>query len=431
MRGAVATVATVATIALLGGASPALALTPRAAATVITVPGNAPTIQRAVDEAKPGTLVLVAPGVHQESVTVSRAHPDLVIRGLDRSGTVVDCGFASDPHHRNGFHVLADGVAIENLTVRDCVGNAYFWEGVRGYRGSYLTAVRTGDYGLYAFGSTRGTWDRDFAEGSPDAGFYIGQCNPCHAVIDGVESAWNGLGYSGTNSGGDLLIVRSRFHDNRAGIVPNSGSDEADAPERNTTIAGNSVSANANEATAAIDTASVATGSGILLAGGNDNLVERNLVTNQSLAGIAVVPLPEQLLNPGPHATNFDARRNRIVDNVVHTGSTDLALVSTLTSPTDTGGNCFARNQHATSIPADLEQAAPCSGAPGAAFQTDLARLAALLLATHPPAPSYRDVALPPVPPQPGMANPRRAPARPATGEPARVRLAAVSAPTG
>ncbi len=423
-----------AAIALLGGVTPALAAPRVVPPAVITVPGNAPTIQRAVDEAKAGTLILVSPGVHQESVTVSRAHPDLVIRGLDRQTTIVDCGFAADPGHRNGFHVLADGVAIENLTVRDCTGNAFYWEGVRGYRGSYLTAVRTGDYGLYAFGSTRGTWDHDFAEGSPDAGFYIGQCNPCHAVIEDVESTWNGLGYSGTNSGGDLLIVRSRFHDNRAGIVPNSESDEGDAPERNTTIVGNAVYANGNEASAAIDIASVATGSGILLAGGNDNLVERNLVYSQTLAGIAVVPLPEQLLNPGPHATNFDARRNRVVDNVVRAGSTDLALVSTLTSPSDAGGNCFARNQHATSIPADLEQAAPCTGPPKAPFQTDLARLAALLLASHPEAPSYRDVALPPPPPLPAMPNPRRAAARPATREPAPVSLAAVglpAAPTG
>ena len=44
-----------------------------------------------------------------------------------------------------------------------------------------------------------------YASGSPDAGFYIGQCYPCNAVIDDVISEYNGLGYSGTNSGGDLV----------------------------------------------------------------------------------------------------------------------------------------------------------------------------------------------------------------------------------
>ena len=41
-----------------------------------------------------------------------------------------------------------------------------------------------------------------------------------------ILSEHNGLGYSGTNSGGDMYIVNSTFAHNRAGIVPNSGSYE-------------------------------------------------------------------------------------------------------------------------------------------------------------------------------------------------------------
>ena len=82
---------------------------------VIAVPGDAPSIQAAVNEAKPGTLILVAPGSYA-AVTVPRARHDLVIRGEDRATTIVDCGFAADGDHLNGFKVLADGVAIENLT---------------------------------------------------------------------------------------------------------------------------------------------------------------------------------------------------------------------------------------------------------------------------------------------------------------------------
>jgi hypothetical protein len=397
---------------------------------VITVPGGAPTIQAAVSSAKPGTLILVAPGVHHEAVTVGRGHPDLVIRGVDRSASIVDCGFDEDPNHSDGFKVLADGVAIENLTIRDCASNAVLWQDVTGYRGSYLTAVRTGDYGIYAFNSTHGTWDHDFAMGSPDAGFYIGQCYPCHAVITDVESQWNGLGYSGTNSGGDLTIVRSRFHDNRSGIVPNSGSEEQNPPERATTIVGNAVYANHNEQTAAIDIAATATGTGILLAGGDGNLVARNLVYDHALAGIGVVPLPEQLVSPSSHARNFDARQNRVVGNVVRSSNLDLVLISTISSATDPGGNCFSGNRHGTSLPADLEQVAPCTGRPTGTFQADLSRFATLILATHPTPPDYRAVGLPPVPNQPGLPDARHAPARPATHEPSGpVNVAGVGVP--
>ena len=385
---------------------------------VITVPGGAATIQGAVNAAKPGTLILVAPGVHREAVTVGREHRDLVIRGVDRTASIVDCGFDEDPNRSDGFKVLADGVAIENLTIRDCTSNAVLWQDVTGYRGSYLNAERTGDYGLYAFNSTHGTWDHDFAMGSPDAGFYIGQCDPCHAVITDVESQWNGLGYSGTNSGGDLVIVRSRFHDNRSGIVPNSGSEEKNPPQRATTIVGNVVYANHNEQTAAIDIAATATGTGILLAGGDGNLVARNLVYDHTLAGIGVVPLPEQLISPSPHAQNFDARQNRVIGNVVRSSNFDLVLISTINSATDAGGNCFSANRHGTSLPADLEQVAPCTGRATGAFQADLSRFASLILASHATPPGYQTVNLPPVPTLPNLPNARHAPARPATHEP-------------
>ena len=424
--------AVLATATLLAAGTPAVAraAAPTSRPGVIQVPSGAPTIQRAVDAAKPGTLILLAPGVYHEAVTVGRAHRDIVIRGEDRARTVVDCGFAADLNHRDGFKVLADGVAIENLTAQNCTGNGFLWQGVRGYRGSYLTAIRNGDYGVYAFASTRGVWDHDFAMGSPDAGFYIGQCYPCHAVITDVDSEWNGLGYSGTNSGGDLLIVRSRFHDNRSGVVPNSGSGEANPPERATTIVGNAVYSNSNRATAAIDIAAVATGTGILLAGGDDNLVERNLVYHHDLAGISVVPLPEQVLQPGPKAQNFDAHRNRVIGNVVRTSNFDLVLVSTINSATDAGANCFSGNAHATSIPSDLEQVAPCAGPASGQFQTDLGRFAALLSSSTATPPDFRAVSLPSPPLLPNLANPRHAPVRPATNEPSlRVALSQVAVP--
>ena len=54
------------------------------------------------------------------------------------------------------FVVGADGVAVENLTARNFTENGFFWNGVLGYRGSYLTAYRNGDYGVYAYDSQYG-----------------------------------------------------------------------------------------------------------------------------------------------------------------------------------------------------------------------------------------------------------------------------------
>src|SRR5918997_1804859 len=216
----------------------------------LRVPEDHDTLQAAVDAAAPGDLILVGPGTYEEAVTVET--DELTIRGLDRNEVILDGGFELD----NGIRVVgANGVAIENMTARNYTNNGFFWTGVEGYRGSYLTTYRIGDYGVYAFESTQGLLEHSYASGSPDAGFYIGGCYPCDAVIDDVVAEINGLGYSGTNSGGNLLIVNSTFRDNRAGIVPNSGTYEPCYPERETTIVGNIVHSNNNTETPAIDVA--------------------------------------------------------------------------------------------------------------------------------------------------------------------------------
>ncbi len=253
------------------------------APSTLRVPDDHATIQEAVDAAEPGDLVLIAPGVYEEAVDVST--DDLTLRGLDRDEVVLEGNFELE----NGVRILeADGVVVENMTAQNYTGNGFFWTGVDGYRGSYLTAIRNGDYGLYAFGSVNGVFEHSYGSGSPDAGVYIGQCYPCNAVIDDFTAEWNGFGYSGTNSGGNLVIVNSVFRENRAGIVPNSGSYEGCYPQRETTIVGNLVHDNGNPDTDAIDAALLGAGNGILVTGGIDNVIERNRVENHDVTGIAV-----------------------------------------------------------------------------------------------------------------------------------------------
>ena len=109
-------------------AGPALRPVKRASGTVRRVPEDHDTIQAAVDAAGPGDLVLVGPGTYREEVKV--AVPSVTIRGRDRDRVVVDGEF----RRPNGISVTADGVAVENLTVRNALINGLFWTGVRGSR---------------------------------------------------------------------------------------------------------------------------------------------------------------------------------------------------------------------------------------------------------------------------------------------------------
>ncbi|CAN5786967.1 hypothetical protein BH23ACT10_BH23ACT10_18580 [soil metagenome] len=85
------------------------------------VPDDHRTIQAAVDAAEPGDLVLVGPGVYREQVKIDT--PSLVLRGTDRNEVIIDGEFARP----NGVSITADGVAVENLTVRNARLNGLFW----------------------------------------------------------------------------------------------------------------------------------------------------------------------------------------------------------------------------------------------------------------------------------------------------------------
>ena len=272
----------------------------------LDVPDDYATIQAAVDAAAEGAMVLIQPGVYHEAVVVNS--PNIVIRGTDRNTTILDGDLSFD----NGFHVFADGVAIENMTARRYATNGFFWDGVTGYRGSYLTAYNNGDYGIYTFASVSGQFDHSYASGSPDSSFYIGQCRPCKAVITDVTAEYSELGYSGTN-GSDVTIVNSVFRKNRIGIVPNSQDVEELPPvKRRTRSSATSCTGTTTCEAATADNPlyDALVGSGIAMTGTVDSLVARNRVYDHAWFGIVLAPFPSD-------PNFYKVETTKVVDNVV------------------------------------------------------------------------------------------------------------------
>ena len=319
------------------------------------VPEEHPTIQNAVDAADPGDLVLIAPApetpehlaadgryVYKEQVDIST--PYLTVRGTDRNAVIID-----GEHERGiGINVVAaDGVAVENLTVRNTTGNGIYWTAVRGFRGSYLTAINNAIYGIYAFDSSDGLFEHSYASGSKDAGFYVGQCDPCDAVLTEVIAERNGMGYSGTNAS-EVFIVDSVWRHNVSGIVPNTLDSQRLPPFGRVTIAGNLIHDNDSREAPALSLQWSAFGNGVLLTGGMDTLVTRNRIVNHDRSGVTV----------GPNLSrNFwMSGGNVVTDNVIEgSGYADLVLAGPALT-----GNCFGGNTPARTVPAALETIAGC-----------------------------------------------------------------------
>lgn len=384
----------------------------------LKVPDDYATIQEAVDAAEPGDLVLISEGTYPGGINVETEN--VVIRGVDRNAVIIDGEFEAE----NGFRVFSDGVAVENLTVRNNLKNGVFFTGeysddtsknkiLTGYRASYITAYNNGLYGVYAFNATTGQFDNSYGSGHPDSAFYIGQCNPCDAVITDVEAELNMLGYSGTNSTG-VTIVNSTWHDNRSGIDPNSLNSEKLAPNSGTLIVGNLVYDNNSAEAPANEGLSQAFANGIVLGGTSNNIVERNLITGNQLGGVVVTDLPD----------GFKPEGNEVRDNVFADNKYDLIYL-TVNFASTLFGNCFEGNEIAASFPEGLQEKAPCGGP-----DVDLGDLSAIVneLPTSPPDADWKKVRAPGD--QENMPDAETAPPRPATDVPMKIDVDAIEVPT-
>lgn len=326
------------------------------------VPKDYKTIQAAVDHAKPGSTVVIAPGIYHEAVNVQTNN--LIVRGVDRYTTVLNGG----DRKANGF--LVDGVnsvTISNLTVRNYTGNGVFFNNSVNYEANHIDAIKDRTYGLYAYNSYRGVFAHDFAYGSGDSGFYIGSCLGCGAVIEHVTASTNFLGYSGTNATG-VVIRDSVWMHNGAGIAPNTLPNEDYAPNRGTTIVNNIVMNNNYDSIPAAGISEqfgIPYGTGIWLIGVDNNIVQNNTIANHDRYGVLITESIE------PHSIPMN---NRVKGNTIRkSGKYALAWTG------EGMNNCFSNNHfsgptgppRAQTIYSCLNR--PFAGAPFPPVQEDVA----------------------------------------------------------
>lgn len=362
----------------------------------IRVPADQPSIQKAVDAASVGDTVLIAPGTYREAVEVDT--DGITIRGANRNTVILDGG----DQLGDGISVDANDVAVENLTVRGYQNNGVLIDGsnglaeggeggqeppegaqpgkgdfaIDGYRVSYVTAANNGLYGIYAFASRNGVIEHSYASGSPDSGVYIGQCDPCNAVVRDVVMRDNAIGYFATNTRGRVVVTRSEMSGNRLGVALNSDDAELGAPQQGTIMRGNVITGNKNPKAPAIEEGF--SGGGIGIAGGRDNVLSGNRITGNGDVGVLIL-----------NQQGYRATANRFTGNTITGQQVDVVV-------TGRAAGCFSGNQIGASNPADIEQVAPCTGAP-----TSSAARTPWTPAPAAPDIDYRKIPLPP--PQPNM----------------------------
>jgi hypothetical protein len=364
------------------------------------------TIQTAVDAAHAGDWILIDRGVYVGPVRIST--PGLHLRGLNRNGVIVD----GRHHVGNGITITANGVWVENLTVRNfdrrgredsLDGNEVWWMGagpkgskigIHGWWGQYLTAYDTGllgGYGLFASHSVGGFFKHVYASGFNDSGLYIGGCRDCQALVQDALSERNALGWSSTNAGGHLIVEDSTFRDNSIGVGPDSEPDNDKPPPQDgacdsatngsplptfsstqivhcTIFRHNLIEDNGNLSTPANhDILGAPWGVGLLLAGDYGDLIENNTIRDNPTFGVLVLERPDPF-PPQSDTVYFQASGNRVSDNQIVNNATqpntfDVGLEGGVFGTMTSVNNCFSGNTFGTSSPAGIEGTWGCQNA--------------------------------------------------------------------
>jgi hypothetical protein len=343
------------------------------------VPGEFSDVQAAINAAAPNDWVLVAPGDYHEANTLKPpgAHGDdragagvlirkagLWLRGMNRNTVWIDgtkpgskrCSAADsaqdfgprdssgNPGGRNGILIYkAPGVIVDNLSLCNFLhgdlggGNQIWWDGGAStgtqtslgvWWGSYLTATSSyfkdpsspsAGYGIYSSNTKApgyGLFAHDFASNMNDSAYYVGACPDCNVTLNDIRGENSPQGYSGTNSGGHIVIENSEFDHNMVGFATGDlNNDDAPGPQDGT-CPGNALNPhspagiqrthvcwvfthnyvhdnnNANVPSAGI-AAAVPAGSGILLYGGRHDVITRNRIVRNGAWGIIFTPYPD------------------------------------------------------------------------------------------------------------------------------------------
>jgi hypothetical protein len=216
-------------------------------------------------------------------------------------GAVKDVGIRAD---------RADGFVLRNLTVRHAAEHAIYVLESDGYLLDHFKTFYSGEYGVLTFVEDHGLIQNCEAVGNGDSGLYPGagaetgeQRRPgtrrrYNQTIRWCDSHHNASGYSGTASNA-IHITKNNFYDNALGFTTDvfTASGHPGFPQDSDLIDHNNFFSNnfnvyADNSDVA-PTVPVPVGTGLWIAGGNNNDVRNNRFFNNWRRGVMLFSVPD------------------------------------------------------------------------------------------------------------------------------------------
>jgi hypothetical protein len=225
----------------------------------------------------------------------------------------------------------ADGFVLRNMTFAHAAEHGVYTHEVDGYLLDDIKLFYSGEYGTLTFASDHGLTTDCEATGHGDSGVYPGgavdtgeqRIEPRprqNQAITRCDVHHNTLGYSGT-MGNATHVYKNNFYDNGTGITTDSffagghpGYPQDSAIFENNRIYSNNFNSYV-KGTDVIPKVPIPVGTGILIAGGNNNQIRGNQIWDNWRRGAMLMSVPDAASdNVGANSTSH---RNQFHDNVV------------------------------------------------------------------------------------------------------------------
>jgi hypothetical protein len=235
----------------------------------------------------------------------------------------------------------ADGVYLKNFSVEFSDFNNIYVLETNGFRIDSIVSKYSREYGILSFASDHGIYEDCDASYSGDSGVYPGS-GPnarhgqpdAHGHVYGIEirncnSHDNTIGTSGT-AGNGTWYEHNRLHDNATGVTVDSfNAGHPGMPQDNSKWSENLIYDNNNDLyndqrdaycsstpwaqrdpNLVCPTFGVPLGTGLLIAGGNANLVQNNYIFNNWRNGTMLFWVPAALRDEQDPARTYDTSAN-------------------------------------------------------------------------------------------------------------------------